>query len=191
MGSCQRARTTSNGVDGAPDGERGSSEGVPPGLWAGSESRRRTGVCAGLGVRVGVPCGAGRLPADRLIELEFGRQFAVLRISDRGLIPIDGVPQGRGTRRGNRRRSGRLTDVEEDAPHRFRLGHRRDQPHFAATGRAEQREDGIDAGEEDRPQVTGRCRARGVGGAGVGRDGGSRRRAGTGPTRRTATRPAP
>ena len=32
----------------APDVGRGSSEGVPPSLWAGSESGRRKGVCARL-----------------------------------------------------------------------------------------------------------------------------------------------
>ena len=66
---------------------------------------RRDNRVAELGVR-GV-LAAGGLPADGVIELEFWRRFAVLRVIGRGLIPIDGVPQGRGTRRGNRRRSGR------------------------------------------------------------------------------------
>lgn len=38
---------------------------------------------------------AGRLPADRLIELEFGRRFARFGIVAGGLVPVDGVPLGR------------------------------------------------------------------------------------------------
>jgi hypothetical protein len=89
-------------------------------------------------------CGVGWLPTDGLVELEFGCRFAVLRRISRGLMPVDVVPQGRGTRRGNRRRSGRLTDVEEDAPHGFRLGDGRNQPHFVPTDGTDQREDGVD-----------------------------------------------
>jgi len=40
----------------APDEERGSPEGSSHNLGVGSERRQRTGVFAGLGVRVGVPC---------------------------------------------------------------------------------------------------------------------------------------
>lgn len=55
---------------------------------------------------------AGGLPADGLIERELRRRFAGFGVVAGGLVPVDGVPLRRGTRRGYRRRSGWLTDVE-------------------------------------------------------------------------------
>jgi hypothetical protein len=62
---------------------------------------------------------AGWIRTDRLIELDLQRGFAVLRVIGRGLIPVDIVPQGRGTRRGNRRRQSGFAEVAQDPQHRI------------------------------------------------------------------------
>ena len=102
VGSCQRVRSIRERPERpfwASDGEMEPPEGWSHNLWGrvGPE-RAQGGVRRARCASWRAMWEAGGLPADRLIELELRHRFAVLRVIGRGLVPIDGVPQGRGTR---------------------------------------------------------------------------------------------
>lgn len=89
-----RARAIKKGAEAGA----GRGEGVAGGLiacsWGRFGEETAQGGCTWLDGESAL--GAGWLPTDRLIELELGRWLGVLRVIGRGVIPVDGVPPGRG-----------------------------------------------------------------------------------------------
>lgn len=156
MWSCQQASTFRNGLELDARTKKASrrkarckhlTSRVNSGAWSwlGEETVHPGSRWLDERVRVRTPNGYQRTIRS---NTNSQRWFAVVRDIGRVLMSFDVVPRG-----GEWAAESRVDEVELGPLHRFRFAHSSDQPYFAATDRTDQGQSGIDASQQDGPQV--------------------------------------
>ena len=103
-----------------------------------------------MGVHEAEPLSVVEVVGQRLVELEVGHGFGIGGIEARRLVEQQGSLGRAASGREGRGPVGKV-EVQKDGGEDGRVGEKGEDPHGAATGRAKERQDLVDPGEEHGP----------------------------------------